>query len=81
METLRRHRASAANVHFSVQKDKKGEGRVLAQLSYFFFSMKNTASSKMSPLFAFAPVFPVENHFCISSKWPPEVIELPCWLV
>lgn len=75
-EKLRRHRALAWNVHFSVQKVKKEEGGVLTQLSYFIFNGKHGIIEIAPP--SFVPVFPVEkkNHFYISSKWPADVIEL-----
>lgn len=58
-EKLRRHRALAWNVHFSVQKDKKEEGGVLTQLSYFIFNGKHGIIEIAPP--SFVPVFPVEK--------------------
>lgn len=46
------------NVHFSVEKAKKEEGGVLAQLSSFF-SMESAASSKNHVLSSFVAVFHV----------------------
>lgn len=59
------------------QKDKKEEGGVRTQLSYFL-SMENMRIIKTAPLpLSLFSLF--LSHFCISSKWPTEVIELLRW--
>lgn len=61
-------------------KKKKEEGGVLAQLSYFF-QWKTPHHQNSLFRSSFVPILPENSHFCISSKWPAEVIELSCWLL
>lgn len=76
----RRHRASAWNVHFSVQNDKKEEEGVLTQLSHFFQWKTRHHRKSLCPLPPLSlSLFSLQK---VTSAFPEnEVIELPCWLL
>lgn len=56
METLKRHRAAAWNVHFSVEKDAKEELGLQTQLYYFFNGNKPSSNFPCEPYPSFSIV-------------------------